>query len=128
MLYRQFLHAFFLPFVGYLSCEDARDKGVAAVGAAMRLIDSSGQTIDSGQYLRQMTCGRMRKLLPFPDCPSNPTLMMRRWVTLNYLCNEKGLYYSEDYEMKLRLVADDLGIKRVTQPHFLHRLFPESVT
>lgn len=102
------------------------DCGV--VGSTVRLIDQRG--IVTGEWsddVRRVSNADIKRYLPRANCLAHPTIMGRTALLKHYSYNERQ-HHAEDYDLWLRLAADDVHIEKISQPLLRYRIHQASMT
>lgn len=92
------------------------------------LIDAKGN--DQGSWEADHTAtthDEIRRRLPDSNCIAHPTVMMRRSIASRYGYREDQLH-AEDYDLWLRLTADNLKIEKIGDPLLRYRVHTKSIT
>ena len=102
------------------------DAVLLATGVVM--IDEDGN--HAGEWkddLLNVEPAAIRRFLPRANCIAHPTIMIRTSVARKYLYsrNQDG---AEDYDLWLRLAADNLPLHKLPRPLLRYRMNPASVT
>ena len=92
------------------------------------MIDENGSPAgDWKDDLQTLEPEAIRSFLPRANCIAHPTIMIRRTVARKYLYS-RDQDGSEDYDLWLRLAADNLPLHKLPRPLLRYRLNPASVT
>lgn len=100
----------------------------SAVGCFIRRIDESGAELPDWKLDRQTyTSTSIKEAMPKENCLAHPTVMVRAAVLRHFGYNAKQKNI-EDYDLWLRMLADDLVIEKIPQPLLYYRDHGSSVT
>lgn len=104
------------------------DPDLAAVGTPVMFIDCAGTACGAWKDDRR-TPGwpEIRRRLPRANCLAHPGMTVRRSImtAYGYDPRRKG---AEDYDLWLRMAANNLRISKTAQPLLLYRRNPTSIT
>jgi len=104
------------------------DPELAAVGTPVIFIDCAGNKCgvwDDDRLTPDWP--EIRRRLPRANCLAHPGMTVRRSIMIDYGYDpdQKG---AEDYDLWLRMAADNLRITKTTEPLLLYRRNPASIT
>ncbi len=100
----------------------------AVVATWVTLIDSAGEDVGIWDCDRSAsTCDEIYRHLPRLNCLAHPSVMMRKEVIDRYSYRDTRIH-SEDYDLWLRLAADNVRIEKVEEPLLKYRVHSGSVT
>lgn len=100
----------------------------AAVAGFIELIDEAGNITGVWADDRRATDRyTIRHMLPAKNCLAHPSVMMPADVLRTYRYNEVQIH-SQDWDLWLRLEADDKVIEKINETLVLYRIHSSSVT
>lgn len=98
------------------------------VGSTVRLINHRGMvTGEWSDDVHRVSNADIKRYLPRANCLAHPTIMGRTALLKRYSYNERQ-HNAEDYDLWLRLAADDVQIEKITQPLLRYRVHDDSIT
>ncbi len=101
---------------------------LAGVAGFIEFIDENGSPSGIWKHDRQTnTASKIRALLPWENCIAHPTVMLRRNVISRYKYNI-AQKHSQDWDLWLRLFANDLALEKLNEVVLQYRLHTSSVT
>lgn len=101
---------------------------VAVVAGFVEWIDATGTPCGTWTDDRRANnAAAIRQLLPERNCIAHPSVMIRANVLRQYRYNEVHTH-SQDWDLWLRLCADDKLIEKINEPLLLYRVHTGSVT
>jgi len=110
-----------------VSCLD-ENKNVSMVAAKAVLIDEAGSETGYWQPDQLATQNeQIRDMLPRTNCIVHPSVMIRRSVARTYRYDGRQ-HATEDYDLWLRLAADDHSIEKIDGILVKYRVHKESIT
>lgn len=104
------------------------NTGVAAVATYVEFINQKGEiTGDWADDRKTNSYAAIRRVLPFRNCLAHPSVMVRREIMQQYGYNNEQVH-SQDWDLWLRLAADNKRIEKIKTPLLLYRVHGSSVT
>jgi len=100
----------------------------AVVATWVTLIDAAGNGAGVWDCDRSAsTCEQIYRQLPQCNCLAHPSIMVRKEVIVRYRYRDTRIH-AEDYDLWLRLAADDVRMEKVDEPLLKYRVHSASVT
>jgi glycosyltransferase involved in cell wall biosynthesis len=101
---------------------------VAVVAGFIDMMDDNGKLTGVWPDDRNTTSWKkIKAMLPWKSCIAHPSVMMRKEILQQYRYNEAQVH-SQDWDLWLRLAADDRIIEKIKEPVLLYRVHQGSVT
>lgn len=101
--------------------------GADLVATRIITIDSAGKILGSWQQDESnVTMDQIKKYLPKGNCLAHPSIMINAGLLKKYKYSEDQPYYTEDYDLWLRLVADGYKIAKVNKVLLKYRVYSGS--
>ncbi len=99
----------------------------ALVASKIITIDKNGKEL--GLWVedqRAITPEKIRSQLPKGNCLAHPSIMVRSNIIRKYLYNSNQNFYTEDYDLWLRMVSDGNNLGKVNEVLLKYRIHPLS--
>jgi glycosyltransferase involved in cell wall biosynthesis len=101
---------------------------IGILASTVQLIDENGNPLpDWEDDIQNITFLQIRNYLLKNNCLAHPTILGSASLFKKYKYQENQKY-SEDYDLWLRIIADNLKIEKYPEPLLLHRILPNSAT
>jgi glycosyltransferase involved in cell wall biosynthesis len=105
-----------------------RNNNTDALATFITLIDENDNPVGTWTDDRAATThNKIKRLLPYRNCIAHPTIMIRKKVLAQYKYNDEQIN-SQDWDLWLRMTADNLIIEKINTPLLLYRIHSKSVT
>ena len=105
-----------------------RHSPAGIVASVVKLIDADGNPLqDWKDDLNNTSPEQIKQFLLRDNCIAHPTVVGKTEIFRKYKYRYEQKY-SEDYDLWLRLLADNYRIEKIEEPLLLHRILPDSAT